>query len=90
MSIVSIETPSTTDGGDSSDGWHLLKSDDLSVIEELVPPGEKERRHYHQTAQQFFYVLSGQAVIEISGKQFAPRVPDAKTATWLQHRCYKR
>ena len=45
--------------GESSDGWHLLKSDNLSVIEENVPPCEKEIRHVHVRAQQFFYVLEG-------------------------------
>jgi mannose-6-phosphate isomerase-like protein (cupin superfamily) len=45
-------------GGDC-DGWHLVKSDDLSVIQERMPPGRTERRHFHGKARQLFYVLSG-------------------------------
>jgi len=56
--------------GINSDGWHLLKSDSLSVIEEKVPTNEKEQRHFHKTSQQFFYILTGVATIEISGELF--------------------
>ena len=54
--------------GDDADGWHLLKSNDLSIIEESVPPGGTERRHYHTRSQQFFYVLTGIASIEMAGE----------------------
>jgi len=54
--------------GDGCDGWHLVKSDELSVIEERMPPGTAEVRHWHRRAQQFFYILSGRATIEIDGK----------------------
>ncbi|MDF1693244.1 MAG: cupin domain-containing protein [Zhongshania sp.] len=50
-----------------SDGWYLLNSDLLSVIQERVPLRESECRHFHNNSQQFFYVLSGTAQIEISG-----------------------
>jgi quercetin dioxygenase-like cupin family protein len=49
------------------DGWHLLKSPGLSVIQERMPPGTTERRHLHTLAQQFFYVLSGQLTMELNG-----------------------
>jgi mannose-6-phosphate isomerase-like protein (cupin superfamily)/N-acetylglutamate synthase-like GNAT family acetyltransferase len=54
--------------GKGCDGWHLLKSDNLSVIEERMPPGTKEQLHYHEFAQQVFYVLSGRAFFEIDGR----------------------
>ena len=53
--------------GGTSDGWHLLRRDDLSVIRERVPPGGCEVRHRHAHARQFFYVLDGIAVLEIDG-----------------------
>ena len=56
-------------GGDC-DGWHLLAAPDLSVIEEQVPPGRGEVRHYHRHARQFFYVLSGVASLEVDGDVF--------------------
>ena len=53
--------------GAASDGWHLLEGEDLSVIQERVPPGEAERRHQHTHARQFFFILSGEATLEIDG-----------------------
>ena len=54
--------------GEVCDGWHLLKHVALSVIQESVPPGSGEVKHYHSRARQFFYVLSGQATIEFDGQ----------------------
>lgn len=53
--------------GDGCDGWHLLAGDDLSVIEESMPPGAAEVRHRHTRARQFFYVLAGEATLELDG-----------------------
>jgi mannose-6-phosphate isomerase-like protein (cupin superfamily) len=53
--------------GENCDGWHLLQRDDLSIITERVPPGESEQRHFHVQARQFFYILTGEAVIEVDG-----------------------
>jgi mannose-6-phosphate isomerase-like protein (cupin superfamily) len=47
--------------GAGCDGWRLVDRDDLSVIEERVPPGGCEAWHVHDRARQFFYVLSGRA-----------------------------
>jgi mannose-6-phosphate isomerase-like protein (cupin superfamily) len=55
--------------GDNCDGWHLLQESNLSVIEERMPPGASEVRHFHRNAQQFFLILSGQAIMEANGEQ---------------------
>jgi quercetin dioxygenase-like cupin family protein len=55
--------------GGCCDGWHLLESEELSVIEERVPPGAQEHRHRHLRAQQFFYVLDGNALLEVDGRE---------------------
>jgi mannose-6-phosphate isomerase-like protein (cupin superfamily) len=54
--------------GEVCDGWQLLNLADLSVIEELVPAGAGEVRHFHSRARQFFYVLEGQATLELGGR----------------------
>lgn len=54
--------------GEMCDGWHLLKRDDLSIIQERVPPGAGEVRHLHSKARQFFYVLAGIATLEFDGQ----------------------
>ena len=53
--------------GMDCDGWHLVKDSSLSIIEECMPPGTAELWHYHRKAQQFFFVLSGRAVMEVEG-----------------------
>ena len=55
--------------GDGCDGWHLVQTPTLSIIEERMPPGTSEVRHYHQKADQFFYVLRGSLSIEVSGNE---------------------
>lgn len=55
--------------GEVCDGWHLVTGTDLSVIQERMPPGAKEVRHYHSKARQFFFVLRGTATLEIAGKR---------------------
>ena len=54
--------------GDDCDAWHLVKDPAFTVIEELIPPGAAEVRHYHKKAQQFFYILSGEAIMEVEGE----------------------
>lgn len=48
-------------------GWRLVNRPELSVIQEQMPPGASEVRHYHERARQFFYVLSGSAIMELNG-----------------------
>ncbi|HUO15369.1 MAG TPA: cupin domain-containing protein [Verrucomicrobiae bacterium] len=55
--------------GNDCDGWHLVKDTDLSVIEELMPAGAAEIRHQHRKAQQFFYVLAGELMMEVEGER---------------------
>lgn len=45
--------------GNGCDGWHLLKSENLSVIQETMPPGAAEVPHCHERSRQFFFVLEG-------------------------------
>jgi len=49
--------------GRNCDGWHLLKRDDMSVIQERVPAGGAEVLHYHERARQFFYMLEGEGTM---------------------------
>jgi mannose-6-phosphate isomerase-like protein (cupin superfamily) len=51
--------------GGSCDAWHLVKSQALSVIQELMPPHTSEQLHTHARSRQFFYVLSGEATFEV-------------------------
>ncbi|WP_241574836.1 cupin domain-containing protein [Rosenbergiella nectarea] len=54
--------------GDQCDGWYLLKRQDLLIIHEQMPANTAERRHYHEQSRQFFFVLSGELVMELAGE----------------------
>ena len=51
--------------GHECDAWHLVKDPEMTGIEELIPPGAAEVRHYHKKAQQFFYIISGEAMMHM-------------------------
>lgn len=55
--------------GKNCDAWVLADNPDLSVKLETMPSGAKEQLHFHQQAQQFFYVLQGTAVFYMNGEK---------------------
>lgn len=55
------------------DGWHLVKTQELSIIEELMPPGAKEVRHFHVRARQFFFVLEAELTLKLEHREFVAR-----------------
>lgn len=56
--------------GENANGWWLMKNPHLSVVHEVAPPGNAEIRHYHHQARQFFFILQGQATVEIESEVF--------------------
>jgi mannose-6-phosphate isomerase-like protein (cupin superfamily) len=69
---INVTEVSTKNGkhyvwGENCDGWHLAATDSLSVIQERMPKGASEFRHLHNKAEQFFYILSGIATLEVAG-----------------------
>jgi mannose-6-phosphate isomerase-like protein (cupin superfamily) len=65
--LMSKETAEHYVWGMGCDGWHLVKTAELSVIYERMPTGTSEARHFHTRARQFFFVLTGTATLEIAG-----------------------
>jgi mannose-6-phosphate isomerase-like protein (cupin superfamily) len=59
--VITIENAEHYIWGEICDGWHLLKHDGMSVIQERVPAGVAEVMHYHNISRQFFYILEGEA-----------------------------
>lgn len=67
MMVVSRATAEHYRWGGGCDGWVLLSREGLLVIQERMPPGASEVRHFHSRARQFFYVLSGELTMELEG-----------------------
>jgi len=53
--------------GSGCDGWHLVRTPGLSVIQERMPAGTAEVQHRHASARQFFFVLTGQLSFDVEG-----------------------
>ncbi|MGQ3487682.1 cupin domain-containing protein [Roseovarius pacificus] len=68
--IVSKDTAEHYGWGARCDGWILASGQDLLIIQERMPAGTAEVRHYHRRAKQFFIVLSGRLTMEADGDVF--------------------
>jgi len=73
---VSTKSAPHYEWGAGCDGWRLLDRNDLSVIEERMPPGAREWWHVHRRSHQFFYVRSGRLIIEHGGRSARLRAGD--------------
>jgi len=70
MHPISHKTAPHYKWADVCDGWRLVDHSELSILEERVPPKGAEVRHYHEKARQFFYILSGEATLEIESHEY--------------------
>jgi mannose-6-phosphate isomerase-like protein (cupin superfamily) len=77
--------------GNNCEGWHLVKTSELSIIQERMPANTAEERHYHQYAQQFFFILEGTATFEIEGKWISvPAQSGIHILPGKQHRIFNQ
>jgi mannose-6-phosphate isomerase-like protein (cupin superfamily) len=56
--------------GNNCDGWIYVDADGLSVKQECMPQQTAEELHYHEKAQQFFFILKGTATFEVGNEVF--------------------
>ncbi|WNI34847.1 cupin domain-containing protein [Chryseobacterium sp. SG20098] len=56
--------------GSQCDSWILKNTRSLSVKQEKMPAGTSEKLHFHKVAEQFFYILKGEAVFYINEEKF--------------------
>jgi mannose-6-phosphate isomerase-like protein (cupin superfamily) len=75
--LVSTESAEHYTWGDGCNGWFLLKSAGFHVIEERMPPGAAEQRHYHSRSEQLFYVLKGELTMRIEGRLLRAKAREA-------------
>jgi mannose-6-phosphate isomerase-like protein (cupin superfamily) len=57
--------------GAGCDTWVLVDTQNLSVKQEHMPPYATEVEHFHNHAQQFFYVLQGTATFYIDDQKYS-------------------
>lgn len=89
--LVSIENAEHYVWGELCDGWHLLKDDEMSVIQERVPAGGAEVMHVHKVARQFFYILEGEGAMAFEGHEVILHKGDGiEVAPMLKHQFMNR
>jgi mannose-6-phosphate isomerase-like protein (cupin superfamily) len=88
---VSTATAEHYTWGSGCDGWHLVHRPELSVIRERMPPGSSEARHFHTASRQFFYMLSGTAILEVEGVEASVSAGEGiEIAPGSRHRIFNR
>jgi len=55
--------------GQNCNSWILADTDGLSIKQESMPPGTQEQLHFHAKAQQFFFILKGNATFYCNGEK---------------------
>lgn len=62
---VSKDTVAGYEWGAGCRAWALVDTDTLSIKQELMPAGAAETIHLHRKSRQFFYILEGDATMEL-------------------------
>jgi mannose-6-phosphate isomerase-like protein (cupin superfamily) len=62
--------------GENCDSWVFVESVGLSVKQEKMPGGAREKLHFHSRAQQFFFILKGLATFYLDGEKI--EIPEQK------------
>lgn len=67
--VIDTQTAGHYLWGDHCDSWVLADTDGLSVKQESMPAGTREKLHFHTHAQQFFFILKGTATFYIGNEK---------------------
>jgi mannose-6-phosphate isomerase-like protein (cupin superfamily) len=69
--IISKETAPHYQWAETCTGWVFVENENLSVKQERMPAHTSEQLHYHEKAQQFFFILKGTATFEVENETTA-------------------
>lgn len=75
QAAVSKENAEHYTWGQQCDGWYLVKDDQMTIIEERMPPGTAETLHQHAKSRQFFFVLLKIGRVAAAGLDVYEREP---------------
>ena len=73
--------------GEANLAWRLQAGKKLWLAEEEMQAGNCEIRHYHAYTEQVFYILHGEALMELSGNEIRMKTGDSlRIPTGEKHR----
>jgi mannose-6-phosphate isomerase-like protein (cupin superfamily) len=58
------------------EGWRLVDETSLQVIQERMPPATFELRHLHERTHQLYFILEGEATVELDDELFVLEAGD--------------
>ncbi len=70
LKVVSTKNTQSYKWQEHCDGWWIKRIGKFTIIEEMMPPGTHEIKHFHSQVEQFFYCLEGEIHIEIDSKEY--------------------
>jgi len=68
MGKITLEKADQYKWGEVGMGWLLKTSPELTIAQRVLSPGVKEKKHYHNHAWQFFYILEGEGTIFVDNE----------------------
>jgi quercetin dioxygenase-like cupin family protein len=74
--VVSVDEIIASQGNSVSWSYRLVNSDSNSATLILQLPGEGNRRHYHPNWNEWWYIIEGEWIWEIEGREFTIRKGD--------------
>lgn len=75
--MISKENAPAFTWRDVCDGWTLLDTAHLHVLQERMPPGTSELLHQHSRVHQVYFVLEGEATVDLRGRTEMLRAGEA-------------
>ena len=76
LHVINTLTSPKYSWGENCESFVLLNTKSLSVKNEIMPHGTEEKLHYHNDAQQFFYILKGVATFYMEGETVTVNVSE--------------
>jgi len=69
LKLIDKETANCYQWGNNCNNWILVDTPAISVKQEKIPAGAKERLHFHSKAQQLLFIRKGAATFYYEGKK---------------------
>jgi mannose-6-phosphate isomerase-like protein (cupin superfamily) len=69
QNTISKENAEHYTWGSDCDSWILVDTEGMSIKQECMPASTKEQLHFHTNAQQFFFMIKGEATFYINDEK---------------------
>lgn len=90
LKLIDLQHTNHMTWGNGCDVFTLINTNKFHIIHEAIPPGNKDKMHYHSVSDQFLYLLSGKITVKlindtITLKQYQGVMIPAKCAHYVEN-----